>query len=397
MILFETAPAFEHIEGKVVFLRVDFNVPIENQKVTDTTRIDASLPTIQKLRQMGARIVLASHLGRPKGKKNPAFSMLPVGEKLAEILNEEIILADDCIGDGVGKLITELRPSKMLLLENLRFYAEEENNDENFAKALAKKADFYVNDAFGSSHRSHASIVGIPKHVKASAFGYLMHKEIFHLNKLLKEAKPPFVAVVGGAKVSDKITVLKNLLPLVNDIIIGGAMAYTFLQSAEHTVGKSKVESDQIALCRQTLLSAKNQKVNIHLPLDHRVSELFEENATSRIIDAVNIPDNAYGLDIGPKTITHYSSIIEKANTIFWNGPMGLFEWEQYSEGTKQIALAVSRNSGYSVVGGGDSVYALSKFGLSDTVSFVSTGGGASLEYIENGGTLPGIEAVTKT
>lgn len=378
------------LRGKVTFIRVDFNVPLEGGAITDDTRIRAALPTIQFAREAGARVVLASHLGRPKGR-DPDESLMPVGERLADLLGVDVVFADDCVGDGVKKNIRDLREGDVLLLENLRYHAEEEKNDEDFARFLAEGIDVYVNDAFGAAHRAHASTAGMARFVRDKAAGFLMKKELDALGGLLKEPKRPFVAIVGGAKVSDKLAVLDNLVKNADAILIGGAMAYTFLRAKGVPVGKSRVEVDKVAMAEQILKAAAGRKVSFILPEDHVVATTFDEHAHPETV--TEIKDDQMGLDIGPKTRARYREKILEAKTIFWNGPMGVFEWDSFASGTRAVAQAVSDSKGQSVIGGGDSVAAINKMGLADKVTHISTGGGASLEFVE-GKRLPGVAAL---
>ncbi|HEY6005535.1 MAG TPA: phosphoglycerate kinase [Anaeromyxobacter sp.] len=383
------------LAGKRVFIRVDFNVPLDGGKVTDDARIRAALPTIQHAVKAKAKVILASHLGRPKGKPEDRekLSLEPAAERLSELLRQDVILADDCVGDGVKKLVRDLKEGHVLLLENLRFHPEEEKNDENFAKELASLADVWVMDAFGTAHRAHASTAGMARFVKEKAAGFLVRKELDYLGKALGSPARPFVAVVGGAKVSDKIKVLENLIAKSDAVLVGGAMAYTFLAAEDVAVGKSLVEKDKLDLARQILERAAAKKVDLLLPADHICGAEPKETAKRVVVDDRAIPPDLMGLDIGPKTLARYRQRILAAKTVFWNGPMGLFEQKPWSEGTFGVARAMAETSAVTVVGGGDSAAAVEQAGLVAKMKHVSTGGGASLEFIE-GRELPGIQAL---
>jgi len=382
------------VKGKLVFLRVDFNVPLDERgEIRDDTRIRASLPTIQYLLEHGARLVIASHLGRPKGKPDPKMSLQPAARRLGELVPARVAMAPDVVGDGVDRLKRELKDGEALVLENVRFYKEEEANEPGFSKRLAEGVDIFVNDAFGSSHRAHASVVGIADFVKVKATGFLMKKEVDYLRKAVHSPEKPYVAILGGAKVSDKIEIIESLLAKADHILIGGAMAYTFLKARGLGVGKSLAEDDQKATALAILSKAAEKKVEFLLPLDHLLATSAEAGAATRLVDSLPFPDDMMGVDIGPKTVEAFSRIIRGARTIFWNGPMGIFEIEPFAAGTIGIARAVAASGAVSIVGGGDSIAAVKKAGVMDKISHISTGGGASLEYIAYE-TLPGITAL---
>jgi len=385
------------LPGKRVFVRVDFNVPIDKKTgaVKDDSRIRAALPTIRHAIGKKAKVILASHLGRPDGKVVPELSLENVGARLSQLLGQDVIFADDCVGDGVRKLVSDLREGQVLLLENLRFHPEEERNDEDFARQLASLAEVYVNDAFGTAHRAHASTVGMVKHVPQRGAGFLMLSELKHLQPLLKGAQRPYLAILGGAKVSDKIKVIENLMARVDALLIGGAMAYTFMSARGIGVGASRVEKDKLDLARRVLDKAKQSRVELVLPVDHVVAREPKGGIETRIVDDP-IPDGWVGLDIGPKTVAQYEQRIAGAATVFWNGPMGMFEAPEYAAGTRAVAQALAKataRGATTVVGGGDSAAAIVEMGLADKVTHVSTGGGASLEFLE-GRELPGVKVL---
>jgi len=383
------------LKEKRVFIRVDFNVPLnEKNEITDDTRIVQSLATIRSVIEGGGKAILASHLGRPKGKRDPKYSLAPVAERLSRLLGKKVTLASDCIGEEVQKQIEGMKAGDVLLLENVRFHSEEEKNDESFSKALASLCDVYVNDAFGAAHRAHASTEGMTRYVKILAAGFLMMKEVESLEKALVNPQKPYVAILGGAKVSDKIGVIENLLDKVTTLLVGGGMAYTFLRAKGFGVGKSLVEEDQIGFSNSLLERAKG-KVEFLLPRDHIAAERMDVQAKREIVKNERIPSDWVCLDIGPETVKVFSEEIKSARTIVWNGPMGVFEMEPFSQGTFAIAKAVADSSAFSIVGGGDSVAAVNKAGVAEKIGHISTGGGASLEFLE-GKKLPGIEALRR-
>ena len=384
------------LPGKRVFVRVDFNVPLESGVIGDDTRIRASLPTIKYALEHGATVVVASHLGRPKGRVQSQFSLRPVADRLSQLLGRPVAFTDDCIGEQAGRKVDEVRKSGggVVLLENLRFHPQEEANDPNFAKSLASLADLYVDDAFGAAHRAHASVEGITHHFRQAAAGLLMEQELHYLGQALESPARPFVAILGGAKVSDKIEVIENLLGKVDRLIIGGAMAYTFFKARGVPIGRSLVEDDKLDAARRITDEAARRRVRFELPVDHLVAAKIEEGAASAVL---RIGDAAIGerigVDIGPATIETYEASIGDARTVVWNGPMGVFEIDAFAAGTMAIARAVAAVNGTTIVGGGDSIAAVKKAGVADRITHISTGGGASLEFL-GGRTLPGVAAL---
>jgi phosphoglycerate kinase len=387
------------VNGRRVFVRVDFNVPIKNGAITDDTRIRASLPTIEYLLNKGATVILASHLGRPKGKPNPEFSLRPVADRLSQLIGRPVVFAEDCVGEKARAAVERAGrggPGNVVLLENLRFHLEEEKNDPGFAKQLAEVADIYVNDAFGSAHRAHASTEGIVHHVKEAAAGLLMGKEVEYLGRVLENPDRPFVAVLGGAKVSDKLEVIENLITKVDALLIGGAMAYTFLEARGVPVGKSLVEKDLLDSARDIEQRAKARGLRFELPSDHVVAPKLEAGAPAETLAVGDAAiSDRMGLDIGPKSIATYRSVIADAKTVVWNGPMGVFEIDEFARGTIEIAKAVAEVKGTTVIGGGDSIAAVAKAGVTEKITHISTGGGASLEFL-GGQTLPGVAALKR-
>ncbi|PLT29041.1 phosphoglycerate kinase [Peribacillus deserti] len=381
------------VKGKRVFCRVDFNVPMQKGEITDETRIKAAVPTIQYLTEQGAKVILASHLGRPKGQVVEELRLNPVANRLSEILAKNVKKTDEAYGDSVKAEIEKMEEGDVLLLENVRFYPGEEKNDPELAKSFAELADVYVNDAFGAAHRAHASTEGIAKHLPAVA-GLLMQKELDVLGKALLDPDRPFTAIVGGAKVKDKIGVIENLLDKVDNLIIGGGLAYTFIKSQGHEIGKSLLEEDKIELAASFIEKAKEKKVNFYMPEDVVIADDFSEDANTRHVDITDIPSDWEALDIGPKTREKYAEVIKGSRLVIWNGPMGVFELNVFANGTKAVAQALADSANtFSVIGGGDSAAAAEKFGLADKMSHISTGGGASLEFME-GKELPGVVAL---
>ncbi|MFH1479573.1 MAG: phosphoglycerate kinase [Candidatus Omnitrophota bacterium] len=381
------------IKGKRVLMRVDFNIPLDKDlAIDDDTRIMAALPTIKYAIDNGARLILMSHLGRPKGKVDESMRLTPAADRLSELLGKKVIKLDDCIGDKVKNTIADLKDGDVVLLENLRFYKEETANDVNFSKKLASLGDVYVNDAFGTAHRAHASTEGVTKFIKTCVAGFLLAKEIEYFEKALSEPPRPFVAILGGAKVSDKIMVIENLLDKVNAILIGGGMAYTFIKAEGKEIGSSKLESDKIDTAKDLMRKAKEKGVKIVLPVDHLIADKIDPHSTTRVVDEA-IPVNWMAVDIGPKTVDEFKKELRLAKMVIWNGPLGIFEITKFARGTEDIARFVAGLKATTIIGGGDTASAISKFGLEGSMSHISTGGGASLEYME-GKVLPGIAAL---
>lgn len=382
-------------QGKRVFCRVDFNVPLDDKnQITDDTRISASMPTIRHIINNGGRLILASHLGRPKNGPEAKFSLASVAPCLSQHLGTSVKMAPDCVGPDVKRMVDQMNDGDVLLLENVRFHAGETKNDPEFAKALAANADIYVNNAFGTAHRAHASTVGVTKYLQPSAAGFLLEKEIKYLGLALAYPDHPFVAVIGGAKVSDKIAVIENLLDKVDTLIIGGGMAYTFLQAKGRPTGKSLVEADKISLAKELIQKAAKKGVNLLLPQDHIVAAEFSPTADHRVCSDANFPADWMALDIGPATIATYTGALRNARMVVWNGPMGVFEFDNFAKGTMAVAETLAESKARSIVGGGDSVAAVKKAGVESKMTHISTGGGASLEFLE-GKELPGLAALT--
>ncbi|MCG0275735.1 MAG: phosphoglycerate kinase [Thermosediminibacteraceae bacterium] len=388
----KTVEDFE-VKGKRVLVRVDFNVPMDEEgNITDDTRIRAALPTINYLLNNDAKVILASHLGRPKGKKNPKYSLAPVAKRLSELLGKNVIMAEDCIGENVEKAVASMKPGDIMLLENVRFYAEEEANDRGFAEKLARLADIYINDAFGTAHRAHASTAGVAEFLPAGA-GFLMKKEIEIMGKALEDPARPFVAILGGAKVSDKIGVIKNLLNKVDYLLIGGGMAFTFLKSMGYNIGRSLLEEDKVELAKDLLKEAKEKGVKVLLPEDVVVAPEVKEGVEYKTVPVSEIPDDMIGVDIGKATCDKFAKVIKEARTVVWNGPMGVFEIRAFAEGTLAVARAMAESKAVTIVGGGDSAAAVEQLGFANAMTHISTGGGASLEFLE-GKELPGVAAL---
>jgi phosphoglycerate kinase len=382
------------IKGKRIFIRVDFNVPLDsNMVITDDRRIRSTLPTINYAIDEGAKVILASHLGRPKGKVDPRYSLAPVAKRLQRLLNKEVQFAPDCVGPQVENIVSKMKDGDVLLLENLRFHAEEEKNEDVYAKSLSKLADYFVNDAFGAAHRAHASTVGITKFLPSAA-GFLMKKEIEYLKGVVENPVRPFVAILGGSKVSGKIGVLQHLADKVDKVIVGGGMAYTFIKAMDYEVGDSLLETEMLGFARETIDKLKKNNVKFYLPVDSVIAQTIEPGAETKIVTTQEIPKGWKALDIGPASVKLFSEAIQDAKTIIWNGPMGVFEIDAFSRGTYAIAHSVADAYALTIVGGGDTDYAVHKVGVSDAISFISTGGGASLQLLE-GKDLPGIAALS--
>ena len=382
------------VKGKKVLVRCDFNVKMENGVITSDKRIVASLPTIKYLLDNGAKLILCSHLGRPKGEFKPEFSLAPVAARLGELLGLEVKMAKDVIGESAQALAADLKEGEVLLLENVRFHAEETKNAPEFSKALASLAEVYVNDAFGSAHRAHSSTTGVADYLPAVG-GYLIRKELEYIGGALENPQRPLVAILGGAKVSDKIGVITNLMEKVDTLIVGGGMAYTFFAAKGYTVGTSICEEDKIDLAKEMMAKAEEKGVKFLIPIDNRLGKEYKEDTETMLVDSDNIPDGWMGLDIGPKTEELFADAIKGAGTVIWNGPMGVSEWKNFASGTIAVATAIAESGAISIVGGGDSAAAVQKLGFADKMSHISTGGGASLEYLE-GKELPGIVALNE-
>lgn len=385
------------VNGKKVMMRVDFNVPIIDGKITDDNRVQAALPSINYVLENGGLLILTSHLGRPKGERNPEFSLKPVADHLANLIDAPVHFADDCIGETAEKVIAAAKPGEVVVLENVRFYKEETDNDEEFSKKLAAHADVFVNDAFGSSHRAHASVAGVTRYLQPAASGFLLEKEIKYLSDSVNDPDRPFVAILGGAKVSDKIPVIEQLITKVDTIIIGGGMAYTFLVANGKSVGNSLLQEEMVNTAKELMEKAKSAGVNLMLPFDFVIADDFSNDANQEVVDEDNIKDGWEALDIGPETAIAFGNTIKSAKTVVWNGPMGVFEMPSFADGTNAVAEALVEATKFgatTIIGGGDSASAIKNAGLADQVSHVSTGGGASLEFLE-GKELPGVSSLT--
>lgn len=382
------------LKGKRVLVRVDFNVPLDGTKITDDTRITSALPTIDYIIKQGGKVILMSHLGRPDGKVVAKYSLAPVAERLKELLGKDVILAPDCVGEATKAIIAKMNDGDVVLLENLRFHAEEEDNDDGFAKQLAELGDVFVNDAFGAAHRAHASTAGITKYISQSASGLLMKKEIEYIKDKIDNPERPFVAIIAGSKVSDKIGIIEHLMQKADAVIIAGAMAYTFLKSMGRKVGKSLVEDDKLDLARDIMKKALDERTPLYLPIDHTIADNFSNDANRKIVMRGRIPDGWEGMDIGPATVELFKGVLEDAKTIVWNGPVGVFEFDNFAKGSIAIAKILAESDAITIVGGGDCVAAVHKSGVADKITHISTGGGAALELME-GKELPGIASLT--
>jgi len=382
------------LAGKRVLMRVDFNVPLKEGEVADDLRIQAALKSIRFVIEHGGKLVLMSHLGRPKGRVKEDMRLAPVGKHLSGLLGREVKTLTDCVGEEVEAAVAEMKEGDVVLLENLRFHKEEKENDPDFAAKLARLGDLYVNDAFGSAHRAHASTEGVAHLLQPAAAGFLMEKELEYFGRVMSNPEKPHIAVLGGAKVSDKILVIESFMERVDALLVGGAMAYTFLKARGVEVGASRVEEDKLDVADAVLKKAAERNVKVSLPVDHVAAEKFEETAEPKGVDTVQIPAGLMGMDIGPKTVENFKAEIATARTVVWNGPMGVFEWESFAAGTRAVAEALASSDAVSIIGGGDSAAAVRRFGLADRMSHVSTGGGASLEFLE-GKELPGVVALT--
>ncbi|HBJ2608753.1 phosphoglycerate kinase [Clostridium botulinum] len=383
------------VKGKKVLVRCDFNVPLNEGKITDENRLVGALPTIKYLMEKGAKIILCSHMGKPKGEPKKELSLLPVAKRLSEILNKEVIFADDdnVVGENAKKVVEDMKDGDVVLLQNTRYRKEETKNEEVFSKELASLADVFVNDAFGTAHRAHCSTVGVTNYLKEAACGYLIQKELKFLGNAVEKPERPFVAILGGAKVSDKINVINNLLDKVDTLIIGGGMGYTFLKAQGYTIGNSLVEEDKVEYSKEMIDKAKEKGVNLLLPIDNVVADKFDKDASPVVTEDQNIGEGYMGLDIGPKTAKIYSDAIKSAKTVVWNGPMGVFEFKSFANGTIEVAKAMADSDAVTIIGGGDSAAAVNILGFGDKMTHISTGGGASLEFLE-GKELPGIAAL---
>ncbi|WP_251862095.1 phosphoglycerate kinase [Clostridium sp. Marseille-Q2269] len=383
------------VKGKKVLVRCDFNVPLSEGKITDENRLVGALPTIKYLMEKGAKAILCSHMGKPKGEPKKELSLLPVAKRLSEMLNKEVVFADDdnVVGENAKKAVEEMKDGDVVLLQNTRYRKEETKNEENFSKELASLADLFVNDAFGTAHRAHCSTVGVTNYLKEAACGYLIQKELKFLGNAVEKPERPFVAILGGAKVSDKINVINNLLDKVDTLIIGGGMGYTFLKAQGYTIGTSLVEEDKVEYSKEMIAKAKEKSVKLLLPIDNVIADKFDKDATPVVTEDQNIKDGYMGLDIGPKTSKIYSDAIKSAKTVVWNGPMGVFEFKNFANGTIEVAKAMADSNAVTIIGGGDSAAAVNILGFGDKMTHISTGGGASLEFLE-GKELPGIAAL---